>query len=197
VQTIASLPAGGSGTASVAWSTKGIKGLRTVAVAADPANVLDEVDETNNVAVRVVRVQGNQVQNGSFESSSSGSAPDSWSSSGATGYESGGSDGSRSVSTAPGGAWTSAPVAVEAGRSYSVAVDVSGAGGTLLVEQLSATGVALRTLSVPLGFVPTGTFATALTSVTPAAGVTAVRIRLSGSLLGQTRFDDVWLSEEI
>jgi hypothetical protein len=174
VQTIASVAAGGSGTASVLWSTKGLKGEHTIVVTADPANAIAESDEANNTASRTVTVKGNKVQNGDFQASTNG-APDSWSSSGSTSY-----DGS-SAKAGPGGAWTSAPIAVEPGRTYGLAIDAT--GGATVVQQLSALGAV----------VTSGPLAAALT---PAAGVTQVRIRLEGGLKGAT-FDNVWLWEQL
>nr|MDQ4041808.1 hypothetical protein [Actinomycetota bacterium] len=193
VQTIGSIGAGGTGTAQVVWSTKHLKGERTLTVTADPANALAELDETNNAASRTVVVQGNKVKNGSFEESSSGSTPDAWSSSGDTSYSHGGSDGERSVTAGPTGGWASEPVAVEAGRSYGMSVDVAGAGGTLVVEQLSAGGLVLASLSEALRQT-TGSYLTATTSFAAADGVAAVRIRLVGGL-GAATFDNVRLWE--
>ena len=99
VQTIASIAAGGSGTASVVWSTKGLKGDRTIAVTADPANVIAESDEANNTASRTATVRGNKVQNGDFQASTNGQ-PDHWSSSGSTSYD------GNSAKAGPGGSWT-------------------------------------------------------------------------------------------
>ena len=174
VQTIASIAAGGSATASVVWNTKGIKGDRTVGVTADPANAIAESDEANNTASRTVTVKGNRVQNGDFQSSTNG-APDSWTSSGSTSYN------GSSAKAGPGGSWTSAPISVEPGRTYGLAVDAT--GGAAVVQQLSALGAV----------VTSGPLATALT---PAAGVTQVRIRLEGGLKGAT-FDNVWLWEQL
>ncbi|HEX7255720.1 MAG TPA: CARDB domain-containing protein [Gaiellaceae bacterium] len=195
VQTIAGIPAGGSGTASVVWDTKHLKGEQTITVTADPANAIAEGNEDNNSASRTVVVRGNKVQNGSFEASSSGSAPDAWSSSGSTDYGSGGSDGERSVSADAGGSWTSAPIEVVAGSSYGVSVDASGAGGTMLVQQLSSTGAVLTTTTTALAGT-LGDFATATGVLTTVQGATQVRITLVGGLVGKTTFDDVWLWEE-
>jgi hypothetical protein len=194
VQAIASIAAdGGTGTAQVVWSTKHLKGERTLTVTADPANALAELDEGNNAASRTVVVQGNKVKNGSFEESASGSSPDAWSSSGDTSYGQGGSDGERSVTAGLGGTWTSDPIVVESGRSYGVSVDVAGAGGTLVVQQLSATGLVLTSLSEVLRQT-TGGFLTATTSFAAADGVAAVRIRVVGGL-GSATFDNVRLWE--
>lgn len=173
VQTIASIPAGGNGTASVVWQTKGLKGDYTIAVTADPANAIAETNESNNSASRVATVKGNKVQNGDFQSSTNGQ-PDAWSGSGATSYD------GQAASAGPGGTWTSAPIAVEAGRSYTLAADVTG-GGTVLVQQLSSLGAVLA--SVPLTPV-----------LTTVAGATQVRIVLRGAP-GGAAFDNVGMWE--
>ena len=175
VQTIATIPAGGSATASAVWGTKGLKGERTIVVTADPANAIAESDEANNTAARTVTVRGNKVQNGDFQSSTNGQ-PDSWSNSGSTSYD------GDSAQAGPGGSWTSAPIAVEAGRSYELSLDLTGAG-TAVVQQLSSTGAVLA--SLPLG-----------AALTPVAGATQVRIVLTGGLAGAT-FDNVWLWEQL
>ncbi len=191
IQTITALAAGGTGTVSVPWSTKGVRnGDHVVTVTADPADVVIESDETNNSASRTVTVRGNRVQNGSFESSSNGSSPDGWSSAGGTSYDKGGSDGSRSVSAGPGGSWTSASFPVAPGEQLDLAVDVSGAAGAVLVaEQLSALGSVVASTSLPLAG---GLVQTATGTVSVGAGVSSLRIRLVGSALGTTSFDAVW-----
>jgi hypothetical protein len=193
-QTITRIPAGSSRTASVVWNTKHLKGEHTLTVTADPANSIDETNEGNNSASRTVLVRGNKVQNGSMESSSSGSSPDSWSSSGPTSYDSGGSDGERSVSAAAGGSWVSAPITVAGGSSYGTSVDVAGATGTLLVEQLSAAGAVLATTSFALPAV-SGLFQTVGGTLAAVPGAAQVRVALVGGLTGTT-FDDVRLWEE-
>jgi hypothetical protein len=174
VQTIASIPAGGSGTASVVWSTKGLKGDRTIGVTVDPANAIAESNEANNSATRVVTVKGNKVQNGDFQQSSSGTSPDHWSSSGATSYD------GNAAGAGAGGSWTSDPIAVLPATAYQLAVDIAGSG-TAVVQQLSAAGVVLA--SVPL--VP---------QLTTLAGAAQVRIVLTGGAGGAT-FDNVWMGE--
>jgi hypothetical protein len=173
VQTIATIAAGGAGTASVVWSTKGLKGDRTIVVTADPANAIAESDEANNSASRTVTVKGNKVQNGDFQASTNGQ-PDSWSSSGTTSYN------GSSAQAGPGGSWTSAPIPIEAGRSYELSLDRTGAGAAV-VQQLSSTGAVLA--SVPLA-----------AALSPVAGATQVRIVLTGGLGGAT-FDNVWMGE--
>jgi hypothetical protein len=181
-QEIASIPAGGTGSASVQWSIRGKNGEHTVTVTADPANAIEESEEANNSASRTVVVRGNQVQNGSFEASSTGTSPDNWSSSGETAYVDGGSDGEKSVTAGLTGVWLSDEIAVEAGKTYGLAVDVGGAGGSVSLQQLSATGAVLSTLAGDL--------------ITIADGVTHVRVQLSGGLGGVATFDDVRLWQE-
>jgi hypothetical protein len=135
----------------------------------------------------------NQVANSSFESSSTGVAPDGWAANGATMYANGGTDGARSVTAGPLGSWTSAPVAVEPGSTYVVAADAGGFGGTVAVEQLSATGQVLGGLTQTLGVLPVGFAQTIDETVTIADGASSVRLRLEGGLAGQTSFDDVQL----
>jgi hypothetical protein len=195
LQTISAIAAGGIGTASVNWDTKHRDGTHTITVIADPANAIAELDEANNSASRTVVVKGNKVQNGSFESSSSGSSPDSWSPSGSISYDSGGSDGERSVAAGAGGTWTSAPIDVVAGATYGTSVDVAGDQGRVLVEQLSATGAVVVTTTQTLS-ATLGGFETATGLVKTVDGVVQVRIKLVGSLVGTTTFDDVRLWEE-
>jgi hypothetical protein len=173
LQTIATIAAGGTATASVVWSTKGLKGERTIAVTVDPTNAIAEASEANNSASRVVTVKGNKVQNGDFQSSTNGQ-PDHWSSSGSTSYN------GSSAAAGPGGSWTSAAIPVLPGASYDLAFDVTGAGAAT-VQQLSAAGVVLA--STPLA-----------PMLTTLAGATQVRIVLTGGLGGAT-FDNVWMGE--
>ncbi len=194
VQTISSIAAGGSGTASVVWEAKHRDGTHTITVTADPANAIAELSEVNNSASGTFVVRGNKVQNASFESSSTGTSPDGWSGSGATSYESGGSDGDRSAGAGTGGTWTSSPIDVVAGTTYGVSVDASGAAGTMLVQQLSSGGTVLASTTTAV----TGTlgaFETANALLTAMEGATQVRIVLVGGL-GKTTFDNVWLWEE-
>ncbi len=180
-QVIARIDAGGAGAASVTWDTKGIKGDRTIVVAADPGNAISESNEGNNSVTGTVTVKGNKVQNASFEQSSTGTAPNNWTSSGSTTYAQGGTDGQRSVTAGPGGSWTSDAITVTAGKAYGVTVDTT--GGTVSVVQLNAAGAVLSTLS-------------GVTSFTAAAGVTQVRVTLVSGLTGIATFDNVRLWED-
>ena len=164
------LAAGASTTASVEWDTKHLKGERTVSATADPADALEEVDETNNTASGTVTVRGNKVRNGDF----SASTAEGWSASGSTSY------GGGTASAGPGSSWLSDPIAVDAWRTYGFSVLAT--GGTAVFEQFSALGVLL-------GVTP----ATSL--LTPISGTTEVRVRLDGGPTGAT-FDDVNLWEE-
>jgi hypothetical protein len=182
VQSIASIPAGSTGNASVVWDTKHLKGDYTIGATADPGNAIAEISETNNSASRVATVRGNKVKNGSFEQSSNGSSPDNWSSSGETSYAYGGTDGERSVTAGLSGMWLSDAIAVSAGKTYGLAVD--GFGGSVSLQQFSSTGKVLSTVTVLTG-----------QTVTIAKGVTQVRVRLAGGL-GLATFDNVRLWEE-
>ncbi|MDQ3822368.1 MAG: immune inhibitor A [Actinomycetota bacterium] len=193
-QAIASIPAGGTGKASAVWSLKDVpNGEHTITVTADPAGQIAEDSETNNTGTAKATVQGNKLKNGSFESSSSGSSPDGWTGAGTTSYSSGGSDGSRSVTAGPGGSWTSDPVVVQAGEKLDLVVTSSGAAGTAVVQQLSATGAVLSSLTTPLEATSAGTWRTVEQSITVPAGVTQLRVVLLGAALGTTRFDAVGL----
>ena len=174
-QIIASIAAGAAGTASVVWNTKGLKGERTIVVTVDPASAIRELSETNNSVTGTVTVKGNKVQNGDFQQSSSGTAPDNWSSSGSTSYPQSG-DGNRSASAGPGGSWTSDVINVTSGANYGLAVDVAGAG-SVQIEQLSALGSVIATLSN-------------VTSFTALADATKVRVKLVGGLVGTSTFDN-------
>ncbi len=192
-RTIASIPAGASATALVSWSTKHRDGEHTATVTADPANEIDEENEANNEASRSFVVHGNQVRNGSFEESSTGSSPDSWSKSGDTAYGTGGTDGDRGVTVGTLGSWTSEPVAVSPGVAYGVAASLAGTG-KLLVQQLSGTGQVLSTTTLS-----SGAFGAAygpLNGLLVAApGAAQVRVVLLGGL-GGGAFDDIRLWEE-
>jgi hypothetical protein len=166
------LAAGESTHVSVPWSTKHLKGERTLTVTADPADAVDEANEGNNSASRTVTVRGNKVRNGDF----SEPGPAGWTASGETSYDGG------SVSAGPGGAWTSDPIPVEPLRTYRFSVATIGSGGAV-VEQLSALGTVLSA-------------APAVGLLTPVTGAASVRIRLAGGVGGATTFDDVWLWED-
>jgi hypothetical protein len=186
---------------TLAWNTRGVKGEHTIRVTADRANDVAEENadgdaEQNNSGTLTVTIRGNKVVNGSFESSSSGSSPDNWSSSGSTSYAEGGSDGERSVTAGPGGAWLSDPISVEAGTSYGFSVAATGAGGTIAVQQLSAAGALLGTATLPIGADPSGLFHTVTGSLTALAGAAEARVSLAGPLTGTARFDDVWIWQE-
>ena len=195
-QVVASIPVGGSATASVVWDTKHLQGDRTITVAADPADAILELDEANNSASVVVTVRGNKVRNGSFESSSNGTSPDDWSSSGETTYAQDGSDGERSVTAGATGSWISDAIDVVAGRTYGVSVDVAGVGGSLVVEQYSATGALLSTVTRLLSVTNDGLFHEVATTVSIAADVTQVRLKLTGALIGSATLDNVRMWEE-
>ena len=192
-QTIRSIPAGGRATASITWSTKHRDGEHSATVTADPANEIDEESEANNEASRSFVVRGNQVRNGSFEESSTGSAPDSWSSSGDTAYTGAGVEGDRGVSAGFLGSWTSEAVPVDSGASYGISAAVAG-DGRLAVEQLSASGQVLAKTGIAASGLA-GAFETVTGAVAAVPGAAAVRLVVVGGL-GGAAFDDVRLWEE-
>ena len=134
-----------------------------------------EVSESNNSASRQVEVRGNKVQNGDFEASANGTAPDHWQGSGSTSYD------GHTAGAGPGGTWTSAPIAVTPGARYGFDLTLTGSGSAL-VQQLSPAGVVLA--SAPPGL------------LTAVLGATQVRVVLAGGLGGLTTFDDVRLWED-
>jgi hypothetical protein len=187
-QVIASIGAGATGTASVTWNTRGIRGDRTIAVSADPLRLIRESSETNNSASRLATVLRNNVQNGDFQDTApvspapagaapAAAAPASWQPAGTTAYPQS-PDGNRSASASPGGSWTSDPVTVTPGAAYGLTVDTTG-GGAVSVEQLSSLGLVLSTLNNLTG------------SFTVGAGVTQIRVKLAGGLTGIATFDNV------
>jgi hypothetical protein len=179
-QTLDTLAADGTTTASVSWSLKGVSnGTHTLQAVVDPADAIAELDEANNTGTRSVEVRGNKVENGDFETSSNGTSPDDWTSSGPTSYD------GHTASAGPGGVWTSSSIPVAAGMRLGFAVETAGAAGTASLEQLGAAGAVLSTANLVAG-----------KTLTVAKGVTAVRVRLAGGLLGTTTFDEVRLWEE-
>lgn len=179
-ETLGDLAADGTATASITWSLKGVtNGTHTLEAIVDPADAIPETDETNNTGAREVEVRGNKVQNGDFQTSSNGTTPDNWTTSGETSYD------GQAASAGPGGAWTSDAIPVTAGMTLGFSVATTGAAGMAALEQLGATGVALSTVALVAG-----------DTLTVPDGVTAVRVRLAGGLLGVTTFDDVRLWEE-
>ncbi|MEX2211028.1 MAG: CARDB domain-containing protein [Gaiellaceae bacterium] len=175
------IPEGGTAVVSVNWETAGQTGQHTITISADSATAVAESNEGNNDGTLTVTVKGNKVSNGSFTASSNGSSPDSWSSSGQTSYD------GNSASAGPGSSWSSDPVAVDPGTSYDLVVSAAGSMGTVLVEQLSATGLVLGSVSLPA----LGTLDTPISTL---SGTAQVRIVLLGGLTGTT-FDDVGLFE--
>jgi hypothetical protein len=175
-RSVAALAAGATGTVAITWSLKGVSnGTHTLAATVDPAGAVAESSEANNTASRQVEVRGNKVQNGDFEASSNGATPDHWQSSGSTSYD------GHSAAAAPGGKWTSAPIAVQPGTRYGFDLTLTGSGSAL-VQQLSPTGVVLA--SAPPGL------------LTTVLGAAQVRVVLAGGLTGLTTFDDVRLWED-
>jgi hypothetical protein len=209
------LAKGASKDVSFTWSSKGINGERVITAQADPDNKITESNEGNNSAQRTITIRGNKVTNGSFEQSSSGTAPDGWSASQGTAYDTGGanaSDGTRAVSiTGNGGAasllnptWTSAPIAVTAGETYNLAMTIKtenlSSAPSLQVTYLDAVGTVLSKVSGITTSVTGSTGAQqVLGQIKVPAGVSQVRLTLTGfsatdlNTRGTVWFDDIWM----
>jgi hypothetical protein len=193
-QTLSTLSAGGNVTVSSAtWSAKQESSSHIVQVVVDPARAIPEANRDNNTASTSFNVQGNKIRNGSFEQSASGASPDGWSGSAGTSYDEGGSDGSRSVSAQPGGSWTSDAVATTPDTSYQASVQSSGAGGTLVVEQLAADGRVLAAATQQI--LPLAIFQQIELALNARADAAQLRVVLLGPVSGRTSFDNVQLTD--
>jgi hypothetical protein len=209
----------GSATVSYEWDTSSVKGTHTIKITADKTNVADELIETNNSSSLIVVVQGNKVQNSSFEQANSGgTGPESWSGSntgaGTTSWSNGGSDGAKSVSiTGNGGnallagspSWVSAPIPVTAGQSLNLAASIRSTGAssaaTVGLVYLGSAGQVLNTATMIAAPLTTSGFTKLEKLVTIPAGVAQVRVKLAGftpsdlSTAGTVTFDDIGLFE--
>jgi immune inhibitor A len=214
-----SIPASGSQQVAVELRTSGMQGQHVMRATADINNVVGESNEMNNWGQLPFTIKGNKVTNGSFEQSSSGSAPDSWSGSstgaGSASYsESGGTEGSNAASTSGNGgnaalagspSWTSEPIPVGLGETLDLQVSVSAVGasspasaGLVYLGPLGNVLDTVRLITAPLS---TQGFETLESTVTIPAGVASVRVSLSGfaptdvATAGTVRFDNVGLFE--
>lgn len=133
----------------------------------------------------------NEMSNGSAEASADGISPIGWRGIGSTDWSEGGTDGVRSLTAGVLGSWVSDTIPVQPGSTYGVMADVSGTGGTVVIEQLSLTGLVVGTLTRVLSGVTSGEFATVDDVIQVPQGVSAIRIRLRGGLLSSATFDDV------
>ena len=211
------IPADGSSAVTLSWNTSGLKGDHVIRAAADAAGVVAEDNEGNNAGQRTVHVQGNKVENGSFEqSASTGNQPEAWTGSstaaGQTSWSEGGEDGSKGARmTGTGGSallagaptWTSAPIDVVPGQVLDLVASVRTTGTSshpaLGLAYLGPTGNVLdkvRAITAPLS---TNGFVTLEKAVTIPAGVATVRVVLTGFAPTDTRtagsvtFDNVGL----
>jgi len=196
------LAAGASTDVRFTWDLKSVKGDHTLRATADSGNAVAESSETNNVGTLAASVKGNRVKNGSFEQpSSSGFAPDGWSgqstSAGQATWSEGGSDGSKSASTTGSGGsaalpgapmWTSDPIAVTPGEALDLSVAVRLFGADRRPRVAGRRRQLVRTVTALTAPLSTTGFQDLATTVTVPAGVTQVRIVLSGfSLLDPER----------
>lgn len=141
-----SVAGGATQDVSLIWDSRGVKGDRVITAVVDPDGSIPESNESNNELARTITVRGNKVTNGSFEQSSTGSAPDGWTGTGSgasynqTGEHS--TDGTDAVgitrSLTTDGTWSSDAIKVTAGESYSLAMNMKPAA-TDLVPQLNVT----------------------------------------------------------
>jgi hypothetical protein len=201
---------------STTWDTKHQAGDHVLVVTADVANAVAESNEGDNDGTFSFTVRGNRIENGSFEQSSSGSAPDAWTGSstgaGSATWSSGGSDGQHSATlTGNGGSalvhgsptWTSDPVSVVPGETVELVTDVRSTGlssaPTASLVYLGALGEVLQTVRVLTAPLQTVGFTTLERTVTIPAGVAQVRVTLSGfsvtdiATAGTVTFDEVGL----
>ncbi len=193
------VPAGKSVTVNVTWDTRSLKGDHKVAAIVDPADVVGETNEADNVLTRTITVKGNKVTNGSFEQSSTGTSPDAWSGGSSTTYDTSGahsSDGSSAVGLQGGllgAGWTSAPVPVSPGDQLDLAMQFTGKAPAVSVSFLDKAGSVVGKAPLSLTAL-TGTLSG---TVKVPVGVSALRIGLAAAPTlagGQTTWvDDVWL----
>jgi len=213
----AAIPAGQSVQVALDWPTGGVKGDHVIGVTADATATVDELDESNNLGNLTVSVKGNRVTNGSFEQpNSAGTGPDSWqgtsTQAGSTSWSASGSNGQHGASMTGTGksaalygapTWTSAPIAVTPGEVLTLATDVQASGlssgPTVSLVYLGSSGQVLQTVNVLTGPLTTSGFATLQQVVAIPAGVTSVRIVLTGfaatdlRTTGTVTFDNVRL----
>jgi hypothetical protein len=210
------LAPGVSADVTATWTPRDQAGDHTLTVTADRGGAVPESDEGNNSADFTFTVRGNRIENGSFEESSSGTSPDSWSGSstgaGTASWSEGGSDGAHSVSlTGNGGSalvhgsptWTSDPVAVTVGETLELYADVRTNGlssaPTAGLIYLGPAGNVIQTVRLLTAPLATGGFTTLSQTVTIPAGVARVKVSLTGfaptdvATNGTVTFDDVGL----
>jgi hypothetical protein len=201
----------------VTWDTRGLRGNHIVSASADAAEAVGETDETNNTSTLEVTVNGNKVTNGDFsQPNSAGTGPEGWTErdtgAGDATWTEGGTDGSRAATTEGNGgnaalagvpAWTSDAIDVVPGEALTLRASVRSLDPTSTASiGLAYIGTAGQVLEmVSLIDVPsvTGGFQVLERLVTVPAGVTSLRIVLSGfaptdlQTGGSVTFDDIGL----
>jgi subtilisin family serine protease len=215
-----SIPAGGQRKISIVWDTSdATPGPHTITSVADRNGQVAESNETNNSRSITYTVQPNQVPNGDFEEDlDDDDEPESWSrqstGAGTASYSNDGCDGSKGASMSGNGGsaarfgsptWTSAPIAVTAGRLMDLQVSVRAtdmsSASTVSLVYLSPLGDVLQVvtlLTVPLS---TLTFEVLEQAVTIPEGVAAVQIVLTAfaptdlATAGTVTFDEIGLFE--
>ncbi|MBI4258989.1 MAG: hypothetical protein HY658_00325 [Actinobacteria bacterium] len=214
----AAIPAGGTTEAVVTWKSEGnVQGEHTITATADVLQAVAEEVETNNAGVLTFQIKGNKIKNGSFEQANSeGNAPEGWTASdtgaGETSWSGEGTDGSQGAAiTGTGGSvllsgaptWTSDAIEVSAGEVLDLVLSVSTDGAssapTVSLAYLGAAGEVLSTVRALTAPLSTAGFVDLEQTITVPAGVTAVRVVLTGFAPTDTRtagtvvFDDVGL----
>lgn len=178
---------------------------------------IGESNETNNVGELTVRVQGNKVEDGSFEQpNDTGTGPAAWTgsdtSAGRTSWSDGGTDGSQGATiTGTGGSvllggspsWTSAAIDVAPGETLDLVASVRTNGASsapaIGLAYLGAAGQVLDTVRLATAPLTTVGFATLEGTVTIPTGVSKVRVILLGfaptdtHTSGTVVFDDIGL----
>lgn len=207
------VPPGGSVPVSFTWDSRGVNGDHLISAVVDPGDTVAESDETNNAISRTITIRGNKVTNGSFETSSDGTSPAGWSSTGSTSYDTSGSkasDGTDAVgatgtgSRAGMGIWTSAPIEVSPGQSYDLAMTVATVNASsppsLTVSYLDAAGTVLgKVTGITTSLTGDTTARQVNGQITIPAGASRVRLTLTGSVptdltpTGTVWLDDIWM----
>ena len=211
------LAKGATANVSIQWDTRSVKGSHVLSATADAALAVTESNESNNTSQLTVTVQGNKVKNGSFEQpNAAANGPDGWSGTstgaGSATWSDGGSDGGRSAATTGNGGsaatagspnWTSDPISVSPGDALTLVLSVQSLGASSAANAglvyLGAAGNVLSTVNLITAPLTTSGFAKLQQVVTIPAGVTQVRVKLTGfspadvRTSGTVKFDEVGL----
>jgi len=206
------LAAGATRTVSFIWSTKAVSGTRSITALADPANAVDEEDESDNALTRQVSVRGNLVPNWSFEKGTT--KPTGWTPGSGTTYlvdDAHAQDGTDLVSVqasrlgkkaASAATWSSPRFGVSPRRSYAFSMRVQGkrlsSAPSLVVRFFNASGTRVGSAAVH-GTGQTFAGRDFVGFVRTPAGATTARVVLKGfgaadkAPAGTSWFDSIWV----